>query len=89
MKECKQFKDIYNFVAKHSKDIRRVGNNPFATGYIYGYKFRMFQEKESDSYIAYLLIKDETAKGTMWSAFYTINEIERWIDSKCGGKGKV
>lgn len=86
MKQCRQFKHLLNAVKKYTDDIKLV-TNTFATGKIIGYKFRLFQEFNTnyengtnDKYQAFLLIKDENAEGTMWPAFYNEEEIDEWVN---------
>ena len=88
MKQCKQFKHLLEGVKKYSDDVR-LPSECFATGTIKGYVFRLFQELNvgnkngtDDEYGAYLCIRDEKAKGMMWSAFYNQSEIDEWVNEK-------
>lgn len=84
MEQCRQFKHLLEGVKKYSDDVS-LPDKCFATGTIKGYKFRLFQESNNgtngtdDEYGAYLCIKDEKAKGSMWSAFYDQVDIDEWV----------
>ena len=86
MEQCKQFKHLLEGVKKHSDDVR-LPSDCFATGTIKGYTFRLFQELNTgkangtdDKYGAYLCIKDENAKGSVWRAFYDKVDIDEWVN---------
>lgn len=86
MEQCRQFKHLLEGVKKHSNDVR-LPSECFATGKIKGYVFRLFQELNvnkangtNDEYSAYLCIKDENAKGSMWSVFYNQVDIDDWVN---------
>lgn len=90
--ECEEFKKLYDKFSEYSDDIHRIDNElGFATGYINGYFFRLFQEIKADAfkgdiskikkedYTAWVGIKDGTERGSKWPAFYTPQQIEEWI----------
>jgi hypothetical protein len=86
MQQCKQFKHLLNAIKKYSKDVT-LPSNCFATGTIFGYKFRLFQELdvydmkgEGHKYRAWLGIFDETSSNTKVPAFYNKSEIDEWVD---------
>lgn len=86
MEQCNQFKHLLNAVKKHSNEIS-LSSKCFAQGKIKGYTFRLFQELNidkangtDDKYGAYLTIKDENAKGSMWSAFYNEVDLDEWVN---------
>jgi hypothetical protein len=86
MEQCTQFKHLINAVKKHSKEIS-LPSECFAQGKIKGYNFRIFQELNvnkangtDDKYSAYLCIKDEKAKGSIWSAFYDEVDLDEWVN---------
>ena len=90
MKECKLFKELYETIENiGSKDLKMVGNNPFATGHVDGCLFRLFQEADTfyedgtvRDYTACVVIKDETETGSMWPAFYSRDEIINWFENR-------
>ena len=74
--ETKEFKSLLEAVKQYSDDARVVSQG-FATGTIYGYKFRLFQEKEG----AYLCIRHGEVKDGMWPAYYSEGDIHRFAES--------
>jgi hypothetical protein len=85
MEQCRQFKHLLDAVKKHSDDVG-LPSVCFAQGTIKGCRFRLFQELNinnangtDDKYSAYLCIKDEQSKGSMWSAFYNETEVDEWV----------
>ena len=91
--ECGQFVELYKKMHKLSTECRKVGKQPFATGKILGYTFRMFQEVDDpngkslhDKYIAYVCINDETSMKHQWPAFYDPEDIQQWYNRKINGK---
>lgn len=86
MEPCRQFVHLLNGVKKHTDDVK-LPSDCFANGNIKGYRFRLFQEPNidnkngtNDKYCAYLCIKDEKTKGSLWSAFYNQYEIDEWVE---------
>lgn len=89
MKQCNQFKHLLDAIGKYTDDIHFPDEDDcYATGTIFGYKFRLFQEINNgsngtdDLYGAYLCIKDETAKGSVWPAFYDKVDVDQWVEGK-------
>jgi hypothetical protein len=67
----------FDLIFKRVKEIADSVNEPqicYVWGKILGYSYRMFQETD----IGYILIKDENAKGSIWSAFYSVDELNKW-----------
>ena len=86
MEQCRQFKHLLEGIKKHSDDVC-LASECLATGKTKGYTFRLFQELNvnkadgiDDNYCACLCIKDENAKGSMWSAFYDQIDIDEWVN---------
>ena len=69
-----QFDLIYKKLSELTDDLRKVGNQPFATGTIKGCVFRLF----SDHDCSYVCIKDGTEQGHKWPVFYSPEELEEW-----------
>lgn len=88
MTQSNQFKHLLDAIGKYTDNISFPDNdNCYATGTIFGYKFRLFQELNNgtngtdDEYGAYLCIKDETAKGSIWPAFYDKIDLDQWFEN--------
>lgn len=76
------FKELYDKVSKYSEDIRKIEDQTMATGHIDGCRFRIFQEKVGSEYSAWVGIQDENAVDSMWSAFYTPEDIDKWYNER-------
>lgn len=68
----RQFGDLLEAIKPHASKVIELEG--FASGLVKGFPFRIFVEGKG----AYLCIRDENAKGHMWSAFYRPEDVEEW-----------
>lgn len=84
--QSNQFKHLLDALKQYTNDIFfPYDDDCYATGTIFGYKFRLFQELNNgtngtdDEHGAYLCIKDETAKRSICPAFYNKIDLDQWV----------